>query len=73
MAKKKQKLYIVRLWDRFDGWVDVSDPLPHDKAKELWKEQTKNGTKNTKYEDGDYYAIFPSDTKMIWTPERMGR
>lgn len=65
--------YIVRLWDMFDGWIDITKPLSETKAKKIWNERTKNGTCNTKYADGDYYKIFPADTKMLVTPEYLGR
>lgn len=66
-------LYIVRLWDMFDGWMDLTDPISKEEADKLWNEKTENGTKNTKYDDGDYYKVFPSDTKMVMTPETLGR
>lgn len=56
-----------------DGWIDVTGPLSKAKADKRWNELTHNGTKNTKYEDGDYYAIYPADTKMLMTPEFLGR
>lgn len=66
-------LKIVRLYDMFDGWIDVSPPVSEEEAARIWSEKTKNGTCNIKYADGDYYAIFDSDTKMLVTPEFMGR
>jgi hypothetical protein len=57
----------------FDGWMDISGPMPHQDAIALWNEKTENGTRNTKYDDGDYYQIYPSDTRMIVTPEYLGR
>ena len=68
-----EQLFVVRLWDMFDGWMDISEPLSKEDADKLWNEKTDNGTKNTKYEDGDYYRVFPSDTKMLCTPEYLGR
>lgn len=65
--------FIVRLYDMFDGWIDVSGPLPKEEANKLWMEKTANGTKKSKYADGDYYGIFPADTKMLHTPEYRGR
>lgn len=67
------KLYVVRLFDMFDGWIDISKPLPKDEAEEEYNKLTANGTQNTKYSDGDYYAIFPSNTRMVFTPEFLGR
>lgn len=65
--------FIVRMWDMFDGWADITGPLTQAEADVVWNEKTNNGTRNTKYADGDYYAIYPADTKMIFTPKRMGR
>jgi len=42
-------------------------------ADAAWSEKTDNGTKKTKYADGDYYKVFPADTKMLHTPEFRGR
>ncbi len=66
-------LKIVRLWDMFDGWIYITDPLPEEEALKVWNQKTGNGTHNTKYSDGDYYHIFPADTKMLVTPEYLGR
>lgn len=68
-----KELYIVRLWDMFDGWLDITDPISKQEADKIWNKKTANGTKNTKYGDGDYYAIYPADTKMLVTPEFLGR
>lgn len=68
-----KELFIVRLYDMFDGWIDVSSALAKDEAEKVLAKCTKNGTKNTQYSDGDYYRIFPADTKMIFTPEFLGR
>jgi hypothetical protein len=65
--------YTVRQWDMFDGWFDIKADLSWADAVALWLEQTKNGTRNTKYNDGDYYDIFPAGTRMIYTPETLGR
>jgi hypothetical protein len=67
------QLYVLRFYDMFDGWIDVSGPLPKAEADELWDEKTSNGTRRTKFEDGDYYKVFPADTQMIHTPEFRGR
>lgn len=65
--------HVVRLWDMFDGWMDITGPLSYEECKVIWLEKTAGGTKNTKYSDGDYYRIFPADTEMYFTPERLGR
>lgn len=72
-AAPLEKLFIVRLFDMFDGWIDISKPVTKGEADKIWNESTENGTKNTKYADGDYYAIFPADTKMLVIPEYLGR
>ena len=65
-----EKLYVVRLYDGFDNlWMDVSKPLPKDEAHKILMEKTKDGTKNTKFDDIDYYAIFPADTTMMFSSE----
>ena len=67
------KLYVVRLYDMFDGWIDITGPLSKEEADKKWNQETRNGSKNTKYSDGDYYAVFPAHTRMIHTPEFRGR
>jgi len=63
---KIQELYVVRLYDGFDGlWMGISEPVSKDEAEKLLAEKTDNGKKNTSYDDIDYYCIFPSDTKML--------
>lgn len=69
----KRGKFIVRLFDMFDGWMDITEPLSHKKAGKILNEKTSNGTHNIKYKDGDYYCIFPENTKMFYTPERLGR
>jgi hypothetical protein len=71
--KNTTKLFVVRLFDMFDGWIDVSGPLSKHEADSLWNERTGNGKHHTKYADGDYYAIFPADTRMLMTPEYLER
>lgn len=61
-------LYHVRLYDGFDHcWTDVSDPIPWEAALEVWRERTNNGLEKTCYDDIDYYSIFPSDTRMVFS------
>ncbi len=63
-------LYIVRLYDYFDNiWLDVSSPLSQEDAQALWNQKTCNGTQNSKFEDCDYYAIFPADTVMLFSSQ----
>lgn len=69
--------YIVRLWDGFDGeWMDVSDPLPKTEAEKLCGDKNEArlggaaGKREGNYNDIDYYAIFPADTKMRFSEGR---
>ena len=66
----REELFVVRLYDGFDHeWMDVSDVLPHDEAKKIWNQRTMNGTYKTKFEDIDYFAIFPANTVMRFSEE----
>lgn len=61
------KLYVVRLWDGMDGcWIDISGSVTHSEAIKVWNEHTNNGKEKTKYDDIDYFDIFPADTKMVF-------
>lgn len=61
-----EKLWQVRRYDRLCGyWVNITDAVSHKAALEVFNFQTDNGTKNAKYEDGQYYVVFPADTKML--------
>lgn len=67
----KEPLFIVRLWDGFDGeWMDVSDPLPRKEADDLCWE--KNGRRHRNYNDIDYYSVFPSGTTMTFSKDGIG-
>ena len=61
------KSFTLRVWDGMDGcWCDVmTGDLGF--ALRAWCERTANGTKATSYDDIDYYKIFPTDTKMLWS------
>lgn len=59
-------LYIVRQYDGMEGrWLDVTKEIPHEEAERAWQRFTANGSRNTKYEDIDYYRVFPANTRMI--------
>lgn len=73
LTEQEPELFIVRLFDMFDGWMDVSGPLPKVVADAIWNEKTADGTKSTKFADGDYYRVFPANTRMLMTPEFLGR
>ena len=62
------ELFIVRFYDGFDNqWMDVSEPINRADADALFEKLTMHGAKNTSYADIDYYAIFPADTRMIYS------
>jgi hypothetical protein len=73
MADAGENKFVVRLYDMFDGWIDITGPLSKEEAHARWMKETWDGTRKTKYSDGDYYAVFPADTRMIYTPEFLGR
>lgn len=65
---KLQKLFVVRLYDGFDNlWIDITKPVSEEEANEIWNTYTENGTVKSRCEHIDYYAIFPADTKMIYS------
>lgn len=68
-----EELYIVRLWDMFDGWIDITRPIPKTEADAIWNKKTNNGTEKTHYNDGDYYKVFSANTRMAVTAEFLGR
>lgn len=68
-----EPLFVLRLWDMFDGWMDIGEVTTKTEADAAWAEHTDDGKHNTCYADGDYYKVFPADTTMVFTPERMGR
>ena len=65
MSENSEQLFVVRLYDMFDGWLDISGELPLPKAIAIWDEKTDKGTHNVCFEDGDYYSIFPANTRML--------
>lgn len=70
MEENLENLFVVRLYDGFDNeWMDVSKPVSKEEATKIWNEKTKNGTQNTKYDDIDYYHIYPADTRMLYSSQ----
>jgi len=60
-------LYVVRLYDGFDGvWVDVSKAVTKAEAEAILAKETGNGTHHTSYANIDYYKIFPANTRMLY-------
>lgn len=72
-----EHLYIVRLWDGFDGeWMDVSKPLSKEKAEKLCGDKNASrmgsaaGKRTGSYSDIDYYKVFPAETRMQFSEGR---
>jgi hypothetical protein len=62
-----ENFFVVRLYDGFDNkWMDVSEPVTEKEAQEIWNEKTGNGSRNTSFDDIDYYCIFPANTEMLF-------
>lgn len=62
------KSFTLRVWDGMDGvWCDVVSNVDLAFALREWCKQTENGTKHTKYDDIDYYKIFPANTHMLFS------
>ena len=72
-TEKETGLYVLRLYDFLDGWIDVTGPLSKEEVEARWQEETKNGTRMASYGDGDYFKVFPAGTQMLHTPEFRGR
>lgn len=66
-----EPLYIVRLWDGFDGeWMDIGEPMPRAAAEKSAGDKNEampGGKRDRGYSDIDYYAAFPVDTKMVFS------
>jgi hypothetical protein len=59
-------LYVLRLYDGYEHrWFDETKAVSWDEALALWKEKTKNGMERACYDDGQYFDIFPAETRMI--------
>ncbi len=83
-ARARGAKFIVRLFDMFDGWMDITEPISRAEAEKLWNEKTDNGTRSTEHLNGsgrqknlavdaDYYKVFSEGTRMLYTPEFLGR
>lgn len=75
MANELSELFVVRQWDWFDGWFDVTGPVTKEIADVRWKELTKNGTDHCddRWVRSHYYCIFPADTTMLYSSEVIDR
>lgn len=69
-------LYVVRLYDGFDNeWMDVSDPMSKEEADKACGDMNEArggsgaGKREGSYFDIDYYAVYPSDTRMVFSSD----
>lgn len=63
-------LYVVRLYDGMDyAWMDVSGKLSWEDAVAVWNEKTDGGTSKVCFGDIDYYAVFPAESRMLYSEE----
>lgn len=61
-------MFVIRLYDGFDNqWIDVCEPITREQADKKWADLTEGGTKMSKFDDIDYYAVFPANTKMLYS------
>jgi hypothetical protein len=61
--------FIVRQFDGMDGcWCDLPEAtnVTGEVALRAWSAKTERGTKRVRFDEIDYYRIFPSDTRMKW-------
>lgn len=66
----EEKLFQLRMYDKYDGyWINITEAVTLEAAQEAFNAKTHNGTRNTRYEDGHYYAVFPAATRMLHTPQ----
>lgn len=62
--------FTLRMFDYFDGWIDIENDLTADEAVKKWLEETRDGTIHIEYtQNGYYYDIFPSNTKMVFSSD----
>jgi len=64
--KSPNDLYVVRGYDWHDGWFDIKTNLTEADAVAYWVKETDNGERNACYDHGDYIAIFPAGTRMVF-------
>lgn len=68
-AKFDETKWVLRHYDGFDNeWIDIATGWLRNIATK-YCEMTKNDTEQCHFDHIDYYAIFPEDSKMIWTAE----
>jgi hypothetical protein len=70
--EEKKNKCALRFYDMFDGWFDIYEG-PFEKCLKKYNILTNNGEGFTSFRDKNYFAIYPADTQMLITPERLGR
>jgi hypothetical protein len=59
--------FVVRLYDGFDHcWCDCTGEVSALEALRTWSKKTKGGTEKVKFDNIDYYRIFPGGTRMLY-------
>jgi hypothetical protein len=65
--------FVVWLWDGMDGeWMEVTGPLSEADAATEWLLRTDNGSRNIVYGEIDYYAIYPTTVKLVFSEDGLG-
>lgn len=59
--------YIVRLYDKSEGWGHVWFKGTWDECLAYWAKKTKDGEMYSTYSHGDYWSIFPAKTTMLFS------
>jgi hypothetical protein len=55
------------VWDGMDGcWTNCTGEVSRDEALRTWAKETDGGTQRVKFDEIDYYRIFPGGTRMAW-------
>ena len=64
---RKPATHVLRLYDYFENrWIDCGEGT-YDEVLKKYNKATADGARNTSFDDGDYYKIFPIDTRMIFS------
>lgn len=55
--------FVVRLYDGMDNrWVDMTEPVALEEAQRVYNMETDFGRHHARFQDIDYYRIFPANT-----------
>lgn len=62
--------FVVRLYDGMDNrWVDMTEPVALEEAQRVYNMETDFGRHHARFQDIDYYRIFPANTVMKYSAE----